>query len=73
MIRKKTTIYIDEGVLRSAKIMAAREGKKEYQIVEEALRKYLGLEVMEKVWARSKLKEAEAPTLAYREIHAARK
>lgn len=73
MTRKKTTIYIDDGVLRAAKIMAAREGKKEYQIIEEALRRYLGLEVMEKVWARSKLKETEALTLAYRELHAARK
>lgn len=73
MARKKTTIYIDDGILREAKIAAARQGKKEYQVVEEALRSYLGLEVLEKVWQRGKLRERQALRLAYRELHAARK
>lgn len=73
MSRKKTTIYIDDGVLRAAKVMAARQGKKEYQVFEEALRSYLGLEVLEKIWQRGKLGERQALRLAYRELHAARK
>lgn len=73
MARKKTTVYIDDGVLRAAKIAAARQGKKEYQVVEEALRDYLGLEVLQRVWDRGTLKEDQALKLAYRELHAARK
>jgi hypothetical protein len=41
--------------------------------LEEALRRYLGLEGVEAVWARSELNEEEALELAYQEVHAARK
>jgi Arc/MetJ family transcription regulator len=40
--RKKTTVYVDEELLRSAKILAARTDRKEYEVFEEALRRYLG-------------------------------
>ena len=39
--RKKTTVYVDEELLRSAKILAARTDRKEYEVFEEALRSYL--------------------------------
>lgn len=73
MARKKTTIYLDEDLLKAAKIMAARTGKKEYQVFEEALQQYLGLGVIETVWRRSRLQEDQALRLAYAELHAARK
>jgi putative PIN family toxin of toxin-antitoxin system len=39
-------------VLRSAKVAAARAGKPEYAVFEEALRRHLGLtQVVERVWA----------------------
>lgn len=41
--------------------------------MEEALRSYLGLEVIENVWARSDLSEDEALDLAYTELHDARR
>jgi type II secretory pathway predicted ATPase ExeA len=37
MARKKTTVYLDEEVLRATKIMAARTGRPEYEIVDEAM------------------------------------
>jgi len=37
------------------RVAAARSGKRDYQVVEEALRAYLGLELLEKVGARSSL------------------
>ena len=37
MVRKKTTVYIDEALLRAAKVAAARSGKREYEVFEEAL------------------------------------
>ncbi len=73
MTRKKTTVYIEEDLLKAAKIVAARTGKKEYQVHEDALRQYLGLSVIEKVWRRTTLREGQALRLAYEELHAARR
>lgn len=73
MAKKKTTVYLDEELLRATKVAAARSGRREYQVFEAALRRYLGLEEVEAVWARSDLDEDEALDLAYREVHAARK
>lgn len=41
MARKKMTTYVDEDLLRSAKIVAARRDGKIYEVFEEALRRYL--------------------------------
>lgn len=71
-MRKKTTVYLDPDLLRAAKVWAARTGRKDYEVLEEALRLYLGLDVIENVWARSDLAEDEALSLAYEEVHAAR-
>lgn len=71
--KRKTTVYLDEGLLRAAKIQAAREGKKDYEVFEEALRSYLGLGVVERAWERSPLDEQEALDLAYRELRASRR
>ena len=76
MARRKTTVYIDETLLRAAKVAAARAGKHEYEIFEEALRRHLGLqEILERVWARTNTEapsEDEALKLAYQELDAAR-
>ena len=71
--RKKTTLYLDADLLRAAKVAAAREDRPEYQIVEEALRKHLGMDVLERVWARSRLDEEEANRLAVEEVRAHRR
>ena len=72
-MRRKTTVYLEPDLLRAAKVWAARTGRKDYEIMEEALRSYLGLEVLENVWAKSDLAEEEALELAYKEIHASRR
>lgn len=76
-MRKKTTVYIDEGLLRAAKIAAARSGKREYEVFEEALRKHLGFtEVVERIWAGISREDApseeEAARLAAEELAAVR-
>jgi hypothetical protein len=38
MAKVKTTVYIDEGVLRQVRVAAARQGKRDSEIIEEALR-----------------------------------
>jgi hypothetical protein len=40
--KRKTTFYVDEDVLRAAEVMAARKGKRDSDIFEEALRQYVG-------------------------------
>ncbi len=39
--KKKMTTYVDEDLLRSAKVLAARSDSKIYEVFEEALRRYL--------------------------------
>lgn len=73
MSRAKTTVYIDEDVLRSARILAARTGKRDSDVVEEALRAHLGMDVVERVRGRSDLSSEQAERLAYRELHESRK
>lgn len=41
MARRKMTTYVDEELLRSAKVLAARRDGKVYEVLEEALRSYL--------------------------------
>jgi hypothetical protein len=73
MKRAKTTVYLDEDLLRAAKVQAARTGRRDYEVFEEALRQYLGLDVLEQVWGRVDIPEQSAAELAYRELRAARK
>ncbi len=73
MAKKKTTIYIDDSLLKATKVLAARMGKKEYEVFEDALRGHLGLGALERIWSRSKLTDKEALVLAYQELRAARK
>ena len=73
MARKKTTVYLDEELLRATKVAAARQNKREYEVFEEALRRYLGLELLERIWQRADLTEEEALALAYSELEKARK
>ena len=53
MAKQKTTLYLDEDVLRQTEAAAAGSGRDESEVVEDALRRYLGLEVVDQVWARN--------------------
>ena len=71
--KKKVTFYLPEQLLRAARVHAARTNKRDSEVVEEALRTYLGFDTVESVWARSDLPEDEALELAVSELHAMRK
>lgn len=64
MSKTRTTLTIDEEVLRAVKVRAARTGKGESEVIEEAVRRDLGLHLMERLWARNDLTEDEAMDLA---------
>jgi hypothetical protein len=73
MMKRKTTVYLEDGLLRALKVAAARSGQREYQVVEQALRAFLGMELLDKVGSRSSLSEKEALALAYGELHRSRR
>lgn len=70
--KRKVTFYVDEDVVRAARVRAARSDRRDSEIVEEALRAYLGFDVVERAWARSDLGEHDAMQLAVSEIHTMR-
>jgi predicted transcriptional regulator len=72
MPRRPTTLYLDDEILRATQVVASRSQSDESQVVEDALRSYLGLDVVEEVWWTSDLSEAEALAMADEEKHAAR-
>ncbi len=72
MAKVRTTLTIDEDVLRAVKVRAARTGKGDSEVIEGALRRELGLDLLERLWARGGLPEAEATSLAVEAQHATR-
>ena len=73
MAKTRTTLTIDEDVLRAVKVRAARTGKGDGEVIEEALRRDLGLDLLDRLWARNDLGEGEARTLAVEAQHATRR
>ncbi len=73
MARKKTTVYVDEDLLRAAKVYAARKDLRDSDVIETALRKFLGPDFFESVWDRNRdLDPDDATRLAYEELGRAR-
>ncbi len=72
MARVRTTLTIDETVLRAVKVRAARTGKGDSEVIEEALRRDLGVDLLDRLWARSNLSENDATALAVEAQHATR-
>jgi hypothetical protein len=71
MAKEKKTLFLDEDVLRRTEAAAAGSGRDESEVVEDALRRYLGLEVVDQVWARNAenaLDPDEALALAHAEL-----
>lgn len=73
MPKVRTTLTIDEEVLRAVKIRAARTGKGDSEVIEEALRRELGLDLLERLWQRNDLPEDEATALAVEAQHEMRR
>lgn len=73
MAKTRTTLTIDEDVLRAVKVRAARSGKGDSEVIEEALRRDLGLDLLERLWTRIDLPEDEAVEVAVQAQHATRR
>jgi hypothetical protein len=55
------------------KIRAARTGKGDSQVIEESLRRDLGLDLLERLWERNQLGEDDAVDLAVEAQHETRR
>lgn len=72
MAKRKTTIYVDEELLRALKVQAARLDKRDSEVFEEALRAYLGFGLLDRIWEAANMPEDEALRIAYEELHSSR-
>lgn len=64
MTRVRTTLTIDAEVWRAVKVRAARVGKRDSEVIEAALRRELGFDLLEQIWSRNDLPEDAAMELA---------
>ncbi len=69
----RTTLTVDDSVLRAVKVRAARTGKGDSEVIEEALRKELGFDLLERIWARNDMPDDDALALAVEAQHEMRK
>lgn len=72
MAKVRTTLTIDDVVLRAVKVRGARTGKGDSHVIEEALRRDLGLDLLDRLWQADDLSEAEAMELAVEAQHETR-
>ncbi len=72
MSKVRTTLTIDESVMRAVKMRAARTGRGDSQVIEESLRRDMGLDLLERLWERSDLPERDAEALAVEAQHKTR-
>jgi hypothetical protein len=72
MPKVRTTLTIDEDVLRAVKVRAARRGRGDSQVIEDALRRDLGLDVLDRLWQSADMHEDEATELAVEAQHVTR-
>ena len=73
MPKVRTTLTIDDSVMKAVKMRAARTGRRDSEVIEESLRRDLGLDLLERLWERSRLSEEEATALAVEAQHETRR
>ena len=73
MAKTRTTVTLDERVMRAVRVKAARTGRRDSDVIEEALRRDLGFDVLERMWERADMDEDEAMKLAVKTQHESRR
>lgn len=72
MSKVRTTLTINEGVLRAVRALAARTGRSDSEVIEEAVRKDLGHDLLGRLCAAADVTEGGALALALEAQHATR-
>ncbi|MGH9196482.1 MAG: ribbon-helix-helix protein, CopG family [Acidimicrobiia bacterium] len=70
MPKVKTTLAIEENLIRQVRIRAARSSKSQSEVLEAALREGLG--VIDRIRSKARLSEEEALDLASKVVHQVR-
>jgi Ribbon-helix-helix protein, copG family len=73
MAKTRTTLTIDEDVLRAVKLRAVSSGRGDSEVIEQALRAQLGLDFLDAMWAKASLAEDDATKLAVEAQHKTRR
>jgi metal-responsive CopG/Arc/MetJ family transcriptional regulator len=73
MAKARKTVTLDKRVLRALRARAAKSGRSESEVIEDALRREFGLDLFDRIWARADLDEDEAMRIAVEEQHRARR
>jgi hypothetical protein len=73
MAKVRTTLTIDEEILRAVKVRSARTGKGDSEVIEEALRRELGFDLLDRLWQRNDLDEEQALALSVEGQHKTRR
>ncbi len=71
MPKVRTTLTIE--VLGAVKVHGARTGRGDNQVIEEVVRRDLGLDLLERLWNRDDLGEDQAVELGVEAQHATRR
>jgi hypothetical protein len=69
----RTTVTINEDVLKIVKVRAARLGKGDSEVIEDSLRRDLGLDLLDRLWSKNKMSEGQAMQLAVEAQHSTRR
>jgi hypothetical protein len=72
MPKIRTTVTLDEEVLKWVKVRAARMGKGDSEVIEDSLRRDLGFQLLDRLWSRNQVPEKEAAELAIEAQHSTR-
>jgi Ribbon-helix-helix protein, copG family len=73
MPKARTTVSLDERVLRAVRVEAARTGRRDSEVIEDALRRDLGLDLLARIWESADLGEEEALRIAVDAQHKSRR
>ena len=72
MAKVRTTVSLDDEVMRWVKVRAARLGKGDSQVIEDSLRRDLGLELLDRLWSENRMDEMKATKLGLEAQHSTR-
>jgi hypothetical protein len=72
MPKIRTTVTLDEEVLKLVKVRAARMGKGDSEVIEDSLRRDLGLDLLDRLWSKNQMPEDQAVALAVEAQHSTR-
>ncbi len=67
------TFTVDEDVMQAVRIAAARTGRDDSRVIEDALRRELGVDLLSRMQARNQMPEDDAMALAIEAQHVTRR